>query len=550
MENFEGKIEFHNFPTNLELINPSDGQFIDGVRVDFNWHNPNFEDSLLFGLQLIGDSVYRVSTKDTIVSLSIIDLLINEKFAAGSVDWTVDVLNLARTIPQCDTFHFSYKSRDELRFATYRNQWDFSDGGQFDEVAILKASNDTIFLRRKLSSDQSQLLVLKQEGSGYRKLHQQNFNMIPWGESLKRSGNRIFYWWDSGEYLHPAKTIMLYWMNENLELKENDSIKLNGKLLAYFIVKNYVYAVSTNELIIIKVNDENKFDLIKSIDLSDWQWEGADYSRRADGVVNGDKFYFVYGDWGIFDVSDPENPMLIKKIQISNDAYRIALDMPHLYVLTKKDYLQGYDVSTPESPQLIFDEYLGKHSPMILGTFASGHLNLFAHDGFIYILGNKIFDDFEDFALICHYDQISKKVIVDGFQIFKKNTTVTQDWVYAVDSPSLKIDIYQNKILTDVFNKKQIIPAEFELKQNYPNPFNSSTTIKFSIPESQEVSLKIYSVTGQEVFTLLERKLAAGSYAVHWDGKNKSGIEVTSGIYYARLIAGKKSRIIKLVVLR
>ncbi len=48
------------------------------------------------------------------------------------------------------------------------------------------------------------------------------------------------------------------------------------------------------------------------------------------------------------------------------------------------------------------------------------------------------------------------------------------------------------------------LPNEFSLSQNYPNPFNPSTIIEFSLPQSSEVSLKIYDMLGKEIVNLLE----------------------------------------------
>ena len=51
------------------------------------------------------------------------------------------------------------------------------------------------------------------------------------------------------------------------------------------------------------------------------------------------------------------------------------------------------------------------------------------------------------------------------------------------------------------------------MEQNYPNPFNPSTTISFSIPNAENVSLKIYNILGSEITTLLNENLNAGSYS-------------------------------------
>jgi len=79
-------------------------------------------------------------------------------------------------------------------------------------------------------------------------------------------------------------------------------------------------------------------------------------------------------------------------------------------------------------------------------------------------------------------------------------------------------------------------PADFILEQNYPNPFNPTTTIKYSIPNSSYVNLKIYDLLGNEIATLVEGDLPAGTYEHNWGGAG-----FTSGIYFYRLQAGNLS---------
>ena len=78
------------------------------------------------------------------------------------------------------------------------------------------------------------------------------------------------------------------------------------------------------------------------------------------------------------------------------------------------------------------------------------------------------------------------------------------------------------------------------LDGNYPNPFNPSTSIRFSVPAEQRVSLKIFNMLGQEVVTLVDGKMTTGSHEVVWDGRNASGQTVASGTYVYRLTAGNK----------
>lgn len=76
------------------------------------------------------------------------------------------------------------------------------------------------------------------------------------------------------------------------------------------------------------------------------------------------------------------------------------------------------------------------------------------------------------------------------------------------------------------------IPVSYDLSQNYPNPFNPSTTINFSIPKDQAVTLKVYDMLGREVSQLVSGVQKAGSYSVVFDGS-----KLSSGVYYYEIRA-------------
>ena len=76
------------------------------------------------------------------------------------------------------------------------------------------------------------------------------------------------------------------------------------------------------------------------------------------------------------------------------------------------------------------------------------------------------------------------------------------------------------------------LPMVTELIGNYPNPFNPSTNIKFSLKTDSKVSLMIYNIRGQKVRTLVNDNLQAGHHSVVWDGRDDSGKNVSSGVYF------------------
>jgi hypothetical protein len=78
------------------------------------------------------------------------------------------------------------------------------------------------------------------------------------------------------------------------------------------------------------------------------------------------------------------------------------------------------------------------------------------------------------------------------------------------------------------------------LGQNYPNPFNPVTSIDYYVPEGvrHEVSLIVYDVRGARVRTLVREALVSGKYTANWDGRNDTGQQVSSGVYFYRLVRG------------
>ncbi len=92
-------------------------------------------------------------------------------------------------------------------------------------------------------------------------------------------------------------------------------------------------------------------------------------------------------------------------------------------------------------------------------------------------------------------------------------------------------------------------PNTYRLIQNYPNPFNPSTTIRYGLPEEANVSLVIYDVRGQVVQAIASEHQSAGWYDVVWNGHTAEGKTISTGIYFARLVAGDHSQVIKMLYL-
>ena len=86
------------------------------------------------------------------------------------------------------------------------------------------------------------------------------------------------------------------------------------------------------------------------------------------------------------------------------------------------------------------------------------------------------------------------------------------------------------------------VPEHLELLGNYPNPFNPGTRIRFSLPDPGHVRLEILNIRGETITVLLDADRSSGRYEIEWDGRNRFGTLVGSGVYIYRLSTASDSR--------
>tara|TARA_B100000609_G_scaffold161058_1_gene132841 strand:+ start:1929 stop:4475 length:2547 start_codon:yes stop_codon:yes gene_type:complete len=128
---------------------------------------------------------------------------------------------------------------------------------------------------------------------------------------------------------------------------------------------------------------------------------------------------------------------------------------------------------------------------------------------------------------------------------FRVATMVGQgEWSYFSDVVTATIEF----VSTD--KKNNNIPFTFVLNQNYPNPFNPSTSISYTIPERNIVSLNIYDVNGSFVQNLVDENLEPGFHSVSWDGTNANGSKVSAGMYFYTIKSGNLVSTQKMIFLK
>ncbi len=101
-----------------------------------------------------------------------------------------------------------------------------------------------------------------------------------------------------------------------------------------------------------------------------------------------------------------------------------------------------------------------------------------------------------------------------------------------------------NVVETGITSRNDYLPGTFGLSQNYPNPFNPSTEIMYSLKKASNVKLKVYDILGREHATLVQGRQAPGEHSVTWNA------DVSSGVYFYRLVAGEFVQTKKMVLMR
>jgi hypothetical protein len=132
------------------------------------------------------------------------------------------------------------------------------------------------------------------------------------------------------------------------------------------------------------------------------------------------------------------------------------------------------------------------------------------------------------------------------------STQVPWDFRYAASSPLYTAGtdgkplgaVFMYGITVDVPRGGEM-PQEFALAQNFPNPFNPSTSVEYTLPARMEVSVRVYSLLGQEVALLVQGMQDAGVHRVQFHAAG-----LPSGTYFCKLSAAAGTQIRKMVLLK
>ncbi len=213
-------------------------------------------------------------------------------------------------------------------------------------------------------------------------------------------------------------------------------------------------------------------------------------------------------------------------------------------------WLKGDGSNNEIIMRLMSGNEMWESAPYVLSNTGWMHIGVkFAADsveGFRY-LGNNPDDpswsddigtDEQLYGDLANIDQI--RFYIRNPEAVDETKTVYIDKVEGVDRFS------SNTVITDVEEESSnVLPLSYSLSQNYPNPFNPSTRIKYSLETQGFVSLKVYNIIGQEVATLVNGFMKAGSHLVDFNASN-----LASGIYIYQLKSGSYINSQKMLLLK
>ncbi len=249
--------------------------------------------------------------------------------------------------------------------------------------------------------------------------------------------------------------------------------------------------------------------------------------------VSSGYLYFAgsLGPFQVFSLADPAHPQLAGSCDIPGYGSAWAVDMAiagnHAYVADHYGGVVIMNISDPAHPTFSGRRFAGEN---VVETVAANGNTLFTSDR-VHV---NVYDltDPTNPTPIGYY----------GTNEWLNQMEVAGPYLYTTSDAEFRV--YQVDAL-DAALPRKAVPYEFALHPAYPNPFNPTTMIAFSLPKTEHATLIVYDVTGREVTVLTDRVLAAGDHRVTFDGS-----ALASGVYFARLEAGKNVKTEKLMLLK
>ena len=270
-----------------------------------------------------------------------------------------------------------------------------------------------------------------------------------------------------------------------------------------------------------------------------------DVYARNDTVYVGE---YDSGSFSIFDLSDKENPQLLARVDVPNPGYVHNIwptdDGTHIMTTeeTADKTVKMWNIEDMENIELV-GEYLGVNS-LAHNTHIMGNYAYISH----FTAGVTVVDisDPTNLIEVAQYDTYPLNDNPDYRGCWGAYPFTQNGMVFASDMEGYLTVLQFTETNTSVFvGEPEQIPNKVVLHQNYPNPFNPTTTIEFSIPQTEFVTVKVYNIVGHEITTLINDELSTGNHSIQWDGSHQ-----LSGVYFVQIESSGFAQTRKMVLLK
>lgn len=222
----------------------------------------------------------------------------------------------------------------------------------------------------------------------------------------------------------------------------------------------------------------------------------------------------VDGTYGLESIKYLPSSQIISIYRLPTSSYTgYKLLSSNLTSLTSIDWYSGYNTSNPD----------------LYNWLTYGQID-------------SLFDSGGDGA-VTFFSQAAQNINPGATEVMWVGISVGNDESEMIANMQLAEQKYN--LISSIEAESGLIPSEYVLEQNYPNPFNPETSIGFSIPKREFVTLKIFNSLGQVVVNAINRELEQGTYNYKFNA-----IGLTSGVYFYSLTAGNFTQTKKMILLR
>jgi hypothetical protein len=327
--------------------------------------------------------------------------------------------------------------------------------------------------------------------------------------------------WALGDYLYLLNygALRVYSIANRTEPQLMGYCYMQSMPIDFFIEYPYAYIVDERRgIVIVDISDPAQPDSVGSYLAQEY----LDYV-----AVDGNYAYIIENHVGllVLDITNPANPTYYGHLNLNDYYFGITIDGGYAYLSSSMLYI--VDISAGPDPVLAgtFDPQGG----YVTGAAVSNGLAFIITQSPGTIRMVDVSNPQEPIEL-ASYSHVNTR----------SNIAVQGELIFANIASSLAIFRYS---MTGI--EPLEIPAQFVLLPPYPNPFNSSTTISYSLPSSDLVTIDIYDILGRKITRLFSGNQLAGEHRATWDAAG-----IPSGLYFARLESGEGIEAVKMLLLK